>query len=398
MPGINLYLDQLIKDIREAAKDAPEDKTQDEALSEEESFRKHIESVEEYIYGDPVKISTVTGIEKKSLPRPGQLNDKQKAKLAAELESLLNHYHFFPDFPQNYPDHLKYKFLRDTWDDKHQYITSGESHIEFCEYDPDNCPFPGYCNTCEEIEKDFNKNEEAKYIPSIFNYCDRWCERCDFTDRCRNYSTQEDLIERTSNPADEMKRFQEQVAKDSDTVKESTTLPSDEIVPNGKLGNSRIDFNEREDKISIVKEAQNYSFRIHDWLLKHNNYFESKEPVWETEGKLEENREALMVIGYYSLFISAKIRRASSGLLPDEFSDEDDEDVASVNEYDMNGSAKIALISIDRSIEALQTLKNNLHDFKTRISDFTEMLTDLRKNAEETFPDARAIVRPGFDE
>ena len=25
----------------------------------------------------------------------------------------------------------------------------------------------------------------GKYIDGIFNYCDRWCERCRFEDRCR---------------------------------------------------------------------------------------------------------------------------------------------------------------------------------------------------------------------
>ena len=28
---------------------------------------------------------------------------------------------------------------------------------------------------------------KEKYIPGIYNYCDRWCERCTFTSRCRNY-------------------------------------------------------------------------------------------------------------------------------------------------------------------------------------------------------------------
>src|SRR5439155_24301861 len=27
----------------------------------------------------------------------------------------------------------------------------------------------------------------GKYIDGIFNYCDRWCERCPFTSRCRSF-------------------------------------------------------------------------------------------------------------------------------------------------------------------------------------------------------------------
>ena len=33
-------------------------------------------------------------------------------------------------------------------------------------------------------EKDaFELDGEENFIPSIFNYCDRWCERCPFTYR-----------------------------------------------------------------------------------------------------------------------------------------------------------------------------------------------------------------------
>jgi hypothetical protein len=30
---------------------------------------------------------------------------------------------------------------------------------------------------------------QQKFIPGIYNYCDRWCERCTFTSRCRNYES-----------------------------------------------------------------------------------------------------------------------------------------------------------------------------------------------------------------
>jgi hypothetical protein len=34
--------------------------------------------------------------------------------------------------------------------------------------------------------------EDPKYIPGIYNYCDRWCERCQFTSRCLNHSIEEE--------------------------------------------------------------------------------------------------------------------------------------------------------------------------------------------------------------
>ena len=38
------------------------------------------------------------------------------------------------------------------------------------------------------MEKDYLKKlaKDPCYIPGIYNYCDRWCERCQFTSRCLN--------------------------------------------------------------------------------------------------------------------------------------------------------------------------------------------------------------------
>ncbi|MCB0550950.1 MAG: hypothetical protein KDD19_25495 [Phaeodactylibacter sp.] len=32
-------------------------------------------------------------------------------------------------------------------------------------------------------------------IPGIYNYCDRWCERCSFTSRCLLYAQEQELTE-----------------------------------------------------------------------------------------------------------------------------------------------------------------------------------------------------------
>ena len=37
----------------------------------------------------------------------------------------------------------------------------------------------------EEIKK---LAENKDLIPGIYNYCDRWCERCAFTSRCMNFA------------------------------------------------------------------------------------------------------------------------------------------------------------------------------------------------------------------
>ena len=147
------YINQLIEDLHEIAQKASlSGKTAEEAVSDDESFLKHIEDVENYLHGDQLPISEITGILSEQLPPPETLNESQKEQLSVELENFLAHFHFSLDFPQNYPKHLRYPFIKNFWSEKHSPMRSGTSHIEFCEYDEANCPFPGYCNSCSEFE------------------------------------------------------------------------------------------------------------------------------------------------------------------------------------------------------------------------------------------------------
>ncbi len=65
---------------------------------------------------------------------------------------------------------------------------------------------------------------------------------------------------------------------------------------------------------------------------------------------------------------------------------------------DSDGTAKIALIAIDRSIGAWGTL---LHAYPARMSATLELLallSRLRLELEQEFPNAWSFVRPGFDD
>ena len=41
----------------------------------------------------------------------------------------------------------------------------------------------------EELQK---LADDPNNIPGIYNYCDRWCERCPFTSRCLNFKMSEE--------------------------------------------------------------------------------------------------------------------------------------------------------------------------------------------------------------
>ena len=65
---------------------------------------------------------------------------------------------------------------------------------------------------------------------------------------------------------------------------------------------------------------------------------------------------------------------------------------------DSDGSAKVALIGIDRSIAAWRLMQLSLPERAESIVPLILQLERLRSRLEKSFPEARDFVRPGFDE
>ncbi|MCK4652949.1 MAG: hypothetical protein KAU01_00720, partial [Candidatus Cloacimonetes bacterium] len=62
------------------------------------------------------------------------------------------------------------------------------------------------------------------------------------------------------------------------------------------------------------------------------------------------------------------------------------------------GSAKVALIGIDRSIGAWGQMLKHFPYYENKIIKLISFLERLRQIVEKRFPKARDFIRPGFDE
>ncbi len=65
---------------------------------------------------------------------------------------------------------------------------------------------------------------------------------------------------------------------------------------------------------------------------------------------------------------------------------------------DSDGSAKVALIGIDRSIAAWRLMQLSLPDRAESIVPLILRLARLQNIVQKSFPEARQFVRPGFDQ
>ena len=101
--------------------------------------------------------------------------------------------------------------------------------------------------------------------------------------------------------------------------------------------------------------------------------------------------DAVEVIKWYQNQIYVKLERAF-------YSSFGDEDVNFDNfPKDSDGSAKVALIGIDRSIAAWGKLQNLFFEKEDEILRILIYLLKLRNNVETKFPNARNFKRVGFD-
>ncbi len=108
----------------------------------------------------------------------------------------------------------------------------------------------------------------------------------------------------------------------------------------------------------------------------------------------ETRNEMLSIIYWYQYFIGAKIHRGLSGIF--DFDGNLDAEELEDAQSDANGSIKIALIAVERSLMAWTVLLTN--ENARTIEPLLNLLETIKQKAEEKFPNAREFIRPGFDE
>lgn len=154
------YHHQLKEDLQQLiAYKAKKEEYVPEDLDSFESFAECSLELHKYAHGtgEKVPIGTLTGIISEQLPPAERFTAEQRAELSPLLEQLLRLHHFELDFPSNVPNEMRYAFIRKFWSESHFPMRIGMSHIEFCDYDDEHCPFPGYCPACEEVRADYEQ-------------------------------------------------------------------------------------------------------------------------------------------------------------------------------------------------------------------------------------------------
>lgn len=246
------------------------------------------------------------------------------------------------------------------------------------------------------IDDIFAALDDPKMISGIHNYCDRWCERCAFTSHCVVYAAEQadpdvDPARHDINNAAFWQKLSSIFAETRQLIdrwaEESGVAFDHEELE--EIGREQDQLHEDVCNHPLAIVASDYARTVADWF-RPTETPEHSDTQHQTVSDKSDTGEYVEIILWYHIFIAAKLMRALQSVLAD-----DDNEHA---RRDADGSAKVALIGIDRSLIAWKVLA----DAETDKLDLTQkimlQLESLRMGAEQQFPHARDFIRPGLDE
>ena len=254
---------------------------------------------------------------------------------------------------------------------------------------------------------------DPRFIPGIYNYCDRWCERCPLSNRCLNYAMEKeegdgDLEARDLTNKKFWKKLENTFRDTIEMIREDAKemgVDLDDPDLQAEVGaQERLERRRAAKNRPVARAAMAYVKAVDKWFEKaepafHANGIEletlARIEVGDPRGEFAELSEFVDVIRWYQHFIYVKLSRAIGSRASEEL--EADEELKEFPK-DSEGSAKIALIAMDRSIAGWSGLRTGLGpDDADGILDLLAQLAAIRRETEKLFPKARAFKRPGFD-
>ncbi len=258
------------------------------------------------------------------------------------------------------------------------------------------------------------------YIPFIHNYCDRRCERCRFVRQCRVGAVDVDDVGEAEDaaadetPEDLRKRLMKLMGLSEedmaalDAAKEERANEPVDPVEQAREEAEMAEWKREQEALDRKVDAHPLSVMGSTYLDLVRAWIEAREASLKARGVQLHHRmgvdipaelhtpemlvlsEAVQELLWFHTIIPAKVGRALHGRMGRAF---DDDPLQS----DWNGSAKVCLDAVDRSVAAWDTIVELLPEEADDALPMQELLHRIRKGLENEFPDAQRFIRPGFD-
>lgn len=251
--------------------------------------------------------------------------------------------------------------------------------------------------------------ETGKFIPGIYNYCDRLCETCRFSHRCIAYDRYKKQ-EKDHKPGDEsgwLKMVYENMEEAMTLVEKSAAEIGFDVkkeMNEEKLIEAMKEDTQRTAEHPLSLLAREYWKTCKAFLDNRKNITDDAKrlardvamgliPLKDVHKEMKSITQSLELVQWYMFFIEAKLQRALYGL----GQNQKNTDGVDRIQNDSNGSAKIALIAIDKSYLCWQILLKKMSTAEDVSLTCLGLLQKIKNMAIEEFPHAMEFKRPGFD-
>jgi hypothetical protein len=224
---------------------------------------------------------------------------------------------------------------------------------------------------------------DPNLVPGIYNGCDQWCHYCPATSRCLAFQTQPPKTAGGDLHDNLHHALFESLAHTLACYEAEGLTPPAELLALAGKGHERPAYVPVDDPLEQM--GKRYAIMATLFLAARD------EPL--PPGPLPKRPGGptpFEVFLYYHVPIATKIYRAVSNSLQAARTG------SAADRWDSDVSAKVALIAIERSCDALHVMTLDGPD--PRLEIMRKQLSRLRREVEARFPEARTLVRPGLDD
>ncbi len=254
--------------------------------------------------------------------------------------------------------------------------------------------------SADQLDEEKPPAPTPRFVSGVYNYCDRWCERCPFSTRCV-IAAMHVRLEEARARGEDLSGVDVPV-EDAGAERDGVARPwLDEALNRPPSPAEEREFEERQAERDRIASADPLVIRSREYSQFADRI--ARVLLADLEGHADPVvLTALDTIAWHALAIGPKTWRAVTGALDDLLDadeDDDEKDEEDEAQRDANGSAKIARLMVTESREAwavlMQVGRATANGLPVKM---VERLERLDQDLARRFPRAMAFVRPGFDE
>ncbi len=254
-------------------------------------------------------------------------------------------------------------------------------------------------------------------ISGIYNYCDRWCEKCAYTNRCLLFKQQAEreieyiLKDENTNEEDYFSKFSEE------EMEEIEQLFADDLEEDVFSFEEEFDFDDEEDEEldelefdelydeedlddekddseihPLVKLAEVMFVEFDNYTRLIKEYFPLEVEKYDTSVPLIKN---LQVLSWYSPQILVKIRMCYWE--KKQIDKSNSKAYQEIEEEMLNVNARLAYLGIEKCITALSEISSQQKQIERETKLLISTFKIVRKMFLEEFPSGQTYKRPYFD-